>query len=184
MTRLVKRFNADEIHIQSVCTMIKIIGPDMLKGWKLSEPYHLQLLYWAAQLHEIGKSIHYSGYHKHSAYLVEHSHLAGFSKQEQNILAALLISHRRKLNVSRIDTLISVADHPIIQLSVILRLAVLMCRTRSRRPRPRVNARSNEDSIHLRFPQGYLKERPLTFADLEQERLILQDVGITLSFDH
>ena len=41
-------------------------------------------------LHEIGLSIAYTGYHKHGAYIVEHSDMPGFSREDQELLAALI----------------------------------------------------------------------------------------------
>ncbi|MGV2436492.1 MAG UNVERIFIED_CONTAM: hypothetical protein LVT10_17680 [Anaerolineae bacterium] len=43
-----------------------------------------QFLHWAAQLHELGHDIAHSQYHKHSAYVIEHGDLAGFSRQDQD----------------------------------------------------------------------------------------------------
>ena len=44
---------------------------------------------WAAKLHEIGISVAYSGYHKHSAYIVQNADMPGFSRMEQWRLATL-----------------------------------------------------------------------------------------------
>ena len=182
--RFMKRFAVDEAHAHRVCTVIDIIGPSLLKEWELNQSSYLQLLHWSAQLHEIGKSIQYTGYHKHSAYLVNHGYLAGFSKQEQSTMAALLACHRRKLSPSKIEAILGRSSDEIIKLVVILRLAVLMCRTRSKRPRPQVVAHATEQGVHLCFPKEYFKSRPLTFADLEQECELLKNVGIKLTFEN
>src|SRR5690606_38904434 len=60
-------------------------------------------LAWAARIHEIGLAIAHSQYHQHGAYLVEHADIAGFSRTEQRILAALLRNQRRTLNPSNFD---------------------------------------------------------------------------------
>ena len=54
-----------------------------------------RLLAWAARIHEIGLVIAHSQYHQHGAYLVENSDIAGFSRTEQQTLAALVRNQRR-----------------------------------------------------------------------------------------
>ncbi|KAG0162342.1 hypothetical protein DFQ30_002280, partial [Apophysomyces sp. BC1015] len=56
------------------------------------------LLGWAAALHEIGLSISHSAYHKHSAYIVSHADMPGFSRTDQARLAALVLGHAGKLS--------------------------------------------------------------------------------------
>jgi len=48
----------------------------------------------AAHLHEIGLSIAHGGFHKHSAYIIEHADMPGFSKKEQTQLARLVLAQR------------------------------------------------------------------------------------------
>lgn len=180
VTRMVRRFSTDVHHGQNVRSVVDNIGPQLLEAWGLYSEQNLKLLDWAAQLHEIGKSIQYSGYHKHSAYLVKNTHLAGFSRQEQNCVAAIVLCHRRKIDEIRIRPLVGYRAPEIVKLSVVLRLAVLLCRTRSKRARPNVHATVSGSRIVLTFPYGYLDERPLTKADLAQESDLLESVGLRL----
>src|SRR5690606_23800234 len=56
---------------------------DQLAGaWLLDHDDRL-LLARAARLHELGLTIAHSQYHVHGAYVVEHSDIAGFSRQQQ-----------------------------------------------------------------------------------------------------
>ena len=57
-----------------------------------------QRIAWAARLHEIGISVAYSGYHKHSAYIINNADMPGFSNDEQLALSLLVLAHRRSLN--------------------------------------------------------------------------------------
>ena len=61
-----------------------------------------------------------------------------------------------------------------------LRLAVLLCRTRSKRARPKVEAVVRDTKIIIKFPEQYLEDRPLTQADLAQEAIELIPVGFQL----
>ena len=47
-------------------------------------------------MHEIGLAIAHSQHHHHGAYILRHADLAGFSRQEQQLLAAVVEMHRRK----------------------------------------------------------------------------------------
>ena len=180
VSRLVRRFAADVKHASLVKSVLKTLAPQFLEQWDMNSEANRKLLDWGAELHEIGKSIQYSGYHKHSAYLVSNSHLAGFSRQDQSALSAMLLCHRRKLEAARIDAYVGHRTDEVLRMTVILRLAVLLCRTRSKRARPRVGVTIEENRLRLSFPSGYLDERPLTAADLAQEAGLLKAAGFDL----
>lgn len=55
----------------------------------------------AAKVHEVGLDIAYYQYHKHGSYLIEHSDLAGFSREDQLMLALLVRGHRRNIPKDR-----------------------------------------------------------------------------------
>ena len=97
-----------------------------------------------------------------------------------NCLAAVVLCHRRKIDHDRIAALVGHRKEEIAQLAVVLRLAVLLCRTRSKRARPEVKACIHGHKLILTFPPGYLDSRPLTMADLEQEAELLEVIGIKL----
>jgi exopolyphosphatase/guanosine-5'-triphosphate,3'-diphosphate pyrophosphatase len=56
---------------------------------------HRELLEHAALLHDIGEHVSGEGHHKHSAYLIQHGRLRGFSPQEIMVLATLGRYHRQ-----------------------------------------------------------------------------------------
>jgi exopolyphosphatase/guanosine-5'-triphosphate,3'-diphosphate pyrophosphatase len=58
-------------------------------------------LAWAARLHEIGISVAYSGYHRHSAYIIDNADMPGFTREEQRRIAQLVLAHRRSLKKER-----------------------------------------------------------------------------------
>lgn len=57
--------------------------------------HHRELLEHAALLHDIGEHVSGEGHHKHTAYLIRHGRLRGFSPQEVLVLATLGRYHRR-----------------------------------------------------------------------------------------
>lgn len=59
------------------------------------DPSARELLGYAARLHTIGMSVSFKGFHRHGAYLIEHSELRGFDPHEIAMLASLVRFQRR-----------------------------------------------------------------------------------------
>jgi exopolyphosphatase / guanosine-5'-triphosphate,3'-diphosphate pyrophosphatase len=116
-----------------------------------------RLIQWAAQIHEIGLVIGHDHYHKHSAYVVEHAEIAGFSQTEQHNLGLLLLSHRGKL-----AKILALSPERNLLLAIVsLRLAVLLHRRRDERQIPiKLELKSNRLTITL--PQDWLDQHALS----------------------
>jgi exopolyphosphatase/guanosine-5'-triphosphate,3'-diphosphate pyrophosphatase len=149
-------------------------------AWGLGE-HMRELLGWAAQLHEVGLAIAHTDYHKHGAYLAQHSTLNGFSREEQSILATLILGHRRKLSAQTVSSLPERLLEPVTLTCVALRLAVLLHRSRQRDEVPTVKWTAGDDALTLKFPRGWLDTHPLTGEDLARETDYLKKVGIQLA---
>ena len=150
------------------------------KGWDLDGEEFRQILAWASRLHEVGLTVSYSGYQKHGAYLLGHSNLPGFSNDEQQLLASLVGSHRRKFSRELFEELRSVSIDQALRLCILLRLAVLVNRGRSPRPIPRFRLKPEKSKLAITFPDGWLEEHPLARADLEEEESFLKKVDFQL----
>jgi exopolyphosphatase / guanosine-5'-triphosphate,3'-diphosphate pyrophosphatase len=149
--------------------------------WKLQgDPPADLVLKWAARLHEIGLDVSHSGYHRHGAYLLENADMPGFSREEQRLLACVVGGHRRKLALEGLEELVPPWDRSAVQLIVILRLAVLLNRGRSPTALPPIELSAAPKSLELLFPARWLKEHPLTSADLQQEVNYLRPAGLRL----
>ena len=145
------------------------------------EPHskRLQLLTWASLLHEIGLSVSHSHFHKHSAYLLEHSDMPGFSKQQQKMLGFLALNQRRKLK----DPTELYGFSPDWILVILLRLSTLLQRRRETNQLSDVlKITVNNDKVALAFSKNWLKEHPLSEHDLEEEQRFLKRVGFKLSW--
>lgn len=153
-------------------------------GWGLGTEECNRLLSWAARLHEIGLGIAHAKYHRHGAYLVRHSDMPGFSRQEQQLLGLLIQAHRRKLPLAEFDALPEPQRRHALRLTVLLRLAVLLHRNRSDQPLPDFDLTPNGEKhgLKLRFPPEWLANQPLTLADLAQEAEYLKAAKIKLKF--
>ncbi|MCB9652685.1 MAG: exopolyphosphatase [Deltaproteobacteria bacterium] len=148
--------------------------------WHLEVARATQVLSWAAQLHEIGLSISHTGYHKHSAYLVTYADMAGFSREDQRLLAAVILAHRRKI---RRDVFVGIARAEIdaaMRLAAVFRLACALHRSRSSAPLPDTSVTADGRCLRIEFPSDWLSANPLTNADLLQHRQALASIGIEL----
>lgn len=144
--------------------------------WRLDADSR-RLLAWAARIHEIGLVIAHSQYHQHGAYLVENSDIAGFSRTEQQTLAALVRNQRRNPNPASFDKVPDRLVANVQRCALLLRLAVLMHRSHDRDPLPVVELDVDGDEMLLRLPKRWLEGHPLTRLDLETERELLPGYG-------
>ncbi|PTU75069.1 exopolyphosphatase [Pseudomonas mangrovi] len=149
-------------------------------AWNLQEDWHRELLSWAARVHEVGLDIAHYQYHKHGAYLIEHSDLAGFSRQDQSMLALLVRGHRRNIPQEKFAELREDGDS-LVRLCILLRFAILFHHIRGTQEMPKVKLVASERSLELVFPADWLEANPLTKADFELEAQWLARVGYSLS---
>ncbi|GGK01555.1 Ppx/GppA phosphatase family protein [Luteimonas terricola] len=150
-------------------------------AWQLSDDDRM-MLSWAAQLHELGLTIAHSQYQVHGAYILAQSDIAGFSRQEQQLLAALVRAHRRKVPKTVFEALPDRLLPAARQMSMLLRLAVVLHRGHEDPDIPGLEARADGDALTLRLPPRWLDERPLLQADLAGEPAETAALGIALRF--
>jgi len=177
---LAMRYAVDIRQVKRVEATAMQIFNTVSKVWRLDDDCR-RLLSWAAWLHECGLAVAHSGYHKHGAYIVAHTDMAGFSRQEQNLLAALVRLHRRKFAVSVLEELEVKWQQRLRRLAVILRLAVLLHRGRDDRNVPKLKARARGSFLQVKISSGWIEKFPLTHADLIEEKQLIRSSGMRLS---
>ncbi|HXC58397.1 MAG TPA: exopolyphosphatase, partial [Steroidobacteraceae bacterium] len=160
-------------------TALKLLS-QVQENWSLQDPLAEQVLLWASRLHEIGLDVAHSGYHRHGAYLLENADMPGFAREEQLLLARLVGSHRRKLLLEGMDDLIPPWDERALYLILILRIAVLLHRSRSEESIPDVVLIGRPRTLELRFKVRSFRDHPLTAADLNDEVEHLRAKGLRL----
>ena len=77
--------------------------------------------------------------------------------------------HRRKLALEGMEELVPPWDRCASYLIVLLRLAVLLHRGRSPAALPTIELKVTPRSLEIEFPARWLRDHPLTAADLLQE---------------
>ena len=70
-----------------------------------------------------------------------------------------------------------------LRLTALLRLAVRLHHTRSDEALPELQIEARKSRMKLTFPKGWLRDRPLTRADLEKEVVALARAEVGLEVD-
>lgn len=179
---LAQRYHVDLEQVTRVQDMARQFFAMVSETWLFDSDEHLQWLEWACMLHEIGLDIAHSQYQKHGAYVIEHADLPGFSRQEQKLLAVLVNAHRRKFNSKDFKALPGHWRKTAPRLAILLRLAVLLNRSRSMQNMQELKLNVSNKQIRLQFAEGWLDSHALTQADLEQDAVFLQAAGYRFEF--
>jgi exopolyphosphatase / guanosine-5'-triphosphate,3'-diphosphate pyrophosphatase len=179
---LSRRYQVDEEQAARVEQTALALRRQVAEAWEIGAQRDADLLSWSARLHEIGLSIAHTQYHKHGAYLLEHADLPGFSREEQTLLALLVRSHRRKFAKQYFSRLDQPESQRVSRVAILLRLAVVLHRSRVDAPVPRILPGEQPGLVYIVFAEGWLNGHPLTRADLEQEAGYLKSAGVKLRF--
>jgi exopolyphosphatase/guanosine-5'-triphosphate,3'-diphosphate pyrophosphatase len=174
------RYNVDVAQSARVSATANSMLRQCAKQWNLNSPLLTKILTWSAELHEIGLDISHSGFHRHGAYVAEHADMPGFPQAEQRFLAFLIGSQRNQVSTRARQKLPRAWRKSAMRLVLLLRLAVLLNRNRSDFDLPTFKMEVGDSSLALSFDPVWLEENPLTVADLEQERALLENTGYTL----
>lgn len=147
--------------------------------WQLAE-VDRELLERAALTHEIGMAIAHKHYHRHSAYLLRHADLPGFSQEEQEQLALLSRAQHGKLDDSLWQE-VSPAERPrLLRLVTLIRLALIFKYAEQVERLPDFQCQAAGNSLILSFPDGWLDRHPLTASELAQQQSTLARRGLKL----
>ncbi|MBD8879253.1 MULTISPECIES: Ppx/GppA phosphatase family protein [Rhodanobacter] len=176
---LATRYGVDRAQARRVESTALQLFDQVAKAWKLDGEAR-EWLSWAARVHEIGLAIAHSQHHHHGAYILRHADLAGFSRQEQQLLAAVVEMHRRKPDKAVIATLPQRYRPLARYTTALLRLAVLFRRGRRAESLPPMKLSATRQRLRLSLPAAWLEQHPLSEADLHQEQAPMIELGLEL----
>lgn len=134
---LIKRYSVDKKQAKQVVKTSQQLFDSVKNDLALTDEDG-DLLRRAAFLHEIGLAIAHSGYHRHSAYLLEFSDIPGFSQVDQKRMAQLVLNHRHKLKADFRDQVTLAGGDALVYLCLLLRLAVLIQHNRCDHNLPKI----------------------------------------------
>ncbi len=145
----------------------------------LGHDAHDELIEWAASLHEIGMAIAHEDYHRHSAYVIDHSDLAGFSERERASISRLALGHTGSLKkLAREDF-----SNGMLHRLLCLRIAAIFAHGRSEIQQT-PSARTRGGGFDLRVEKAIGDTLPLTAWLLDEECERWSKWGVALTVTH
>ena len=176
---MMHRYGIDELQAARVEATALHLFEQVEGRWALDDD-DARMLSWASRLHELGLAIAHSQYHVHGAYVLQHSDISGFSRQEQQVLAALVRTHRRGIPKAAFE---AIPDRLLMRAkrkAALLRIAVLMHRAHDGGNIPKLDLKVDDDRLVLVLDRNWIESRPLLRADLLAEPEDMQGLGVAL----
>ncbi len=132
------RWQIDEAYAKQVTTTALEIFDKLApllypRGGKAAWMGDRDILSVACWLHEAGKFLSMSSYHRHSYYLIDHCRLDGFTQDERHMISLVALHHRKgapKFDDNELEELRREEFERVVFLSAILRMASALNRTR------------------------------------------------------
>ncbi|WP_281630418.1 exopolyphosphatase [Vibrio sp. St2] len=141
------------------------------------------LLDWSALLHEVGLSISLQAFHRHSAYILRHTYMPGFNREQQTVLAMLVRFQRKALKLHEMEEFTLFKKKHIIGVIRILRLAILLNGQRNEDALPKLMLSIDGDTWTLGSEDDeWLEHNKLLHADLMTEQEYWNNAGWALNF--
>ncbi|GHB06603.1 exopolyphosphatase [Modicisalibacter luteus] len=181
LVALQRRYSIDTRQADNVAASACHAFEQVRDAWQLDDEQK-QFLTWAAQIHELGQAVSHSQFHRHGAYLLEHSDLPGFSRPEQKSLAFLVRAHRRKFPSKELEALPESLRERYARLARLLRLAVILNHSRPEHAVVDFHVIATGDALRLVLPEA-LAEHALLINDLQQEMALQQAAGFTFELE-
>lgn len=170
VAQFMRRYDVDRAQAARVrklaCDLFDQMWPQVSTAWSNAQPATNEqvddtraLLGWTAELHELGLSIAHHNYPRHSAYLLEHADMPGFSRRDQLRMATYALAQQGRLHKLGTDDL-----PPLDRCALLaLRLAVIFCRRREdAEPTFTVKLRCSSELIRIDLPDQWRTQHPLT----------------------
>lgn len=179
---MAKRYNVDRDQARRVAETARRLLDQVASAWVPGSTLVDSVIRWGSLLHEIGLDISHNSFQKHGAYIAENADLPGFPRSEQLLLSYLIATQRSEFEKSRLRSLPFEWRESALRLAILLRIAVLLNRSRTAIDLSGVAAAADHRCLHLKFPKGWLEVNPLTIADLEREREYLGEIDYDLRF--
>ena len=129
---LARKHNVDLNHAEKVRLQADLFLKQLNSSLNIKKNDELtSLLGWGALLHEVGLSISYQGFHRHSSYILQHTNMPGFNQEQQLVLSALARFQRKSLKIGELADFSLFKKKNIIQLIRVLRLSIILNGQRS-----------------------------------------------------
>jgi exopolyphosphatase/guanosine-5'-triphosphate,3'-diphosphate pyrophosphatase len=165
----VDRYHVDRPHGERVAALARLLYAQAAARPEANVERHVG---WAALLHEVGYTVSHLGFHKHGAYILGNADMPGFSRQDQQWFALLVLGCRGGLD----KIAPALADANVRAQLLALRLAVLFHHARQPITVPRIRIRPGR-AFGVDVPATWLRAHPLTDHLLAKEREEWKEAG-------
>ncbi|WP_338844942.1 Ppx/GppA phosphatase family protein [Massilia sp. W12] len=172
ITFFMQKFNVDAVRAKSVAEQASLL----LAKTKPASDALEKPLFWAGLLHEVGMNISHTNYHKHSAYIIEHADLSGFTTREQKLMARLALG--QKGNLRKLGDVCE--DLEFVKALLALRLAVIFLHSHLEIQLEQLRIRVKNNRIELEFAQNWLHDHPTASYWLDKEHDWWGQIGLDL----
>lgn len=180
--QLGKRFGCDPRQAQKVAKTAQTMFDSVVLTWQLGHLDYHKFLYWACQLHEIGHHINHVGCHKHAAYIVSNSAMAGFNAEQQAVLAFLLLSQRKDLRIDAMPAFDMYDLTTTLKIILLLRLSIRLNQFRQSDTMDSFEVSADRNKLTIRFHSIWKDREELFSTDLNAEQEQFQPLGIELDY--
>jgi len=178
-----RRFGVDVRQVARVQRTALRLLDAVEQAWALTDPRWRELLVLATDLHEAGLAVSARHPNRHGAYLVHNGDLRGFMADDRHLLALLVRGHRGGFPEFALAAFPVERARELKRLLVVLRLAVVLERTRCDEDSPAVTAAAADDRLSLQLPRGWLAAHALSNEELLREQQRLRPVGVALEIN-
>lgn len=175
------RYQIDQPYGQQVYKIASALLEQCGKSTWIPEPQALALLEAATKLHEIGLSIDFKKGGEHSAYLLQNLDLPGFTRAQKHLIGELTRRYREQL--SSLPEQHAISEISGKRLLRLLRIAVILTHRRNSKLEPIYSITSEQDKLTISIDASWLKQNPLTNAELEIESNRQSDMGWPLTIE-
>jgi exopolyphosphatase/guanosine-5'-triphosphate,3'-diphosphate pyrophosphatase len=166
-----QRFHVDQSRAKRVAQTAQVLYEQLKPAADGAKHY----LYWSGLLHEIGLAVSHTGFHKHSAYMVENADLPGFTTREQRLMSTLILA--QKGNLRKVSE--ALADIDVTKAIVALRLATMFLHSRIDGDASELRLKM-KGRIELEIRRDWIERYPTLAYWLEKERDLWDEVDVPL----
>ncbi|MDX8000545.1 guanosine-5'-triphosphate,3'-diphosphate diphosphatase [Xenorhabdus sp. Reich] len=162
------RFQLDIEQAQRVRQLADNFCQQVAKSWELDERCR-ELLSSACLLHEIGLCVDFGQRAAHSAYLIRHLDLPGYTPAQKRLLAALLKNQNGSIDLSSLSQQNALLSLQAQRLCRLLRLAIIFSNRRQDETLPALRLQVENETLIITLPYHWLMQYPFRSEALQQE---------------
>lgn len=172
--RMARRYGLDLPHTERVAQTAVALFGQVARAAQEELDHRRRLLDWGARLAEIGMTISHEDFHKHSAYVLAHADMPGFSQAEQQALSNLALAQTGGLR--KLRPLLSDPHDWLMALS--LRVATILHRRRDGEAVPVPALFAKRGKVRLELSRTWAQAHPLSHDSLADEMQAWSEVGV------